>query len=287
MTEPDGLLNLLLRLCLVVFMAGSLLDMGLGLSAREALKGLRDLRFLTYDVVFGLLLGPLLAWLLTRIVPLEEPYAIGLLMLGMAPCAPFLPALVNRARGDMAYAPAMLLLTAIGTVPMMLLAAPLLLTGLTLDAWKIARPLVVMLLLPLLVGMLVFGAAPSFAGLIRPAIQRGAAVAAVALLALCLLLYGRGFIGSFGSFAIATQFLFLALLTAAGHFLARGLGPAQRSVLSLGLATRNVGAAVAPLLAAANVDPRAIVMVVLGVPVQIAWSFMAAAWFAREMRPRT
>ncbi|UPY39307.1 hypothetical protein LHU95_06330 [Sediminicoccus sp. KRV36] len=75
-----------------------MLEMGLGLSATEALKGLRNRHFLAYGAVFGLVLGPLLAWLLTRIVPLEEPYAVGLLMLGMAPCAPFLPALVTRAR---------------------------------------------------------------------------------------------------------------------------------------------------------------------------------------------
>lgn len=286
MNAPAGVLELSLRLCLFVFMAGSLLEMGLGLSAQEALKGLRDRRFLAHGVLFGLLLGPLLAWTLTRILPLEEPYAVGLLMLGMAPCAPFLPALVKRAGGDMAYAPAMLLLTAIGTVLMMTLAAPLLLTGLTLEAWTIARPLFVMVLLPLLVGMLVFGAAPGFAAAIRPSVRRGAAVAAIALLVLCLLLYGRGFADSLGSFAMGSQLLFLSLLTAVSHGCARGLGQAQRSVLSLGLAMRNVGAAIAPLLVAPAVDPRAIVMVALGVPVQLAWSLLAAAWFARDVPAR-
>ncbi|MBX9748358.1 MAG: hypothetical protein K5Q68_01970 [Roseococcus sp.] len=275
-----------MRLSLFVFMAGSLLEMGLGLSVKEALKGLRNRRFLAYGVVYGLLLGPVLAWLLTRIIPLDEPYAVGLLMLGMAPCAPFLPALVKQAHGDMAYVPAMLLLTALGTVAMMTLAAPLLLTGLTLKAWTIARPLVFMVLLPLLLGMLIFGATPRLAVAIRPAIRRCAAIAAVVLLVLCLVLYGRGFASSFGSFAIGTQFLFLGLLTAASYDLSPGLGQAQRSVMALGLATRNVGAAIAPLLAAPDVDPRTIVMVALGVPVQIAWSLMAAAWFARAARPR-
>ncbi len=52
----------------------------------------------------------------------------------------------------------------------------------------------------------------------------------------------------------------------------------------LGLGTRNVGAAVAPLLAAAELDPRATVMVVLGVPLQILVSLVAAAWFARDAK---
>ena len=88
-----------------------------------------------------------------------------------------------------------------------------------------------------------------------------------------------------GSFAIGAQFLFLGLLTATSYRFSRGLGQAQRSVLALGLATRNAGAAIAPLLAAPDIDQRAIVMVALGVAQQIACGLAAAAWFARDAQP--
>jgi BASS family bile acid:Na+ symporter len=284
-TELDVILTSALRVLLFIFMAGSLLEMGLGLSGRDALKGLRDPRFLTYGVAFSFVLGPLLAWVLTRIIPLDQPYAVGLLLLAMAPCAPFLPALVNRARGDIRYAPAMLLLSAIGTVVLMTAAAPLLVPDLALDAWTIARPLVIMVLLPLLVGMALFGFMPALAAAIRPGVKRGSTIAAVALLVLCVVMYGPDFISTIGSFAIGAQFLFLGLLTAISYRFSRGLGQAQRSVLALGLATRNVGAAIAPLLAAPDIDQRAIVMVALGVPLQIACGLVAAAWFARDAQP--
>jgi BASS family bile acid:Na+ symporter len=192
--------------------------------------------------------------------------------------------MVERARGDIGYAPAMLLLAAIGTLILMPLAVPLLIPGLAVDAWTIARPLFVMVLLPLALGLVLHRATPALAASLQPWVKRVAAVAAVALLALCAVLYGRGFASSFGSFAIGAQVLFLGLLTAAGYGLSRGLAQAQRSVLGLGLCTRNVGAAIAPLLAVPDIDQRAVVMVVLGVPLQLVCSVLAAAWFARDAR---
>lgn len=277
----DGILLPALKLLVLVFMAGSLLEMGLGLSVTDALTGLRNRIFLAYGVVFAFVIGPLLAWMLTRIIPLEPPYAIGLMLLGLTPCAPFLPVMVNRAQGDIGYAPAMLLLASVGTVVLMPVAVPLLVPGLAVDAWTIARPLLVMVFLPLLLGLALFHFAPSVADRTRPTVRRVAGIAAVALLALCAVIFGRGFVSTFGSFAIGTQVLFLGLLTAAGYGLPRGLTQAQRSVLGLGLGTRNLGAAIAPLLTVHGIDERAIVMVVLGVPLQILCSLLAAAWFAR------
>ncbi|PWS35200.1 hypothetical protein DFH01_23130 [Falsiroseomonas bella] len=284
MDGMDGALALALKVLLLIFMAGSLLEMGLGLSVTEALKGLRNPRFLAYGVLFAFILGPLVAWVLTRIIPLEEPYAAGLLLLAMAPCAPFLPMMVGRARGDIGYVPAMLLLSAVGTLILMPAGVPLLVPGLAVDAWTIARPLIVMVLLPLLAGLVLFRTAPGFAAAIRPRVKRVTGIAAIGLLALCVVMYGRGFASTFGSFAIGTQLLFLGLLTTAGYAFPRGLAQAQRSVLGLGLGTRNVGAAVAPLLAVADIDQRAIVMVVLGVPLQLLCSLVAAAWFARDAK---
>ena len=42
-------------------------------------------------LVWSWVVGPAFAYLLTRILPLAEPYAIGLLIFSLAPTAPFLP----------------------------------------------------------------------------------------------------------------------------------------------------------------------------------------------------
>lgn len=61
-----------------------------------------------------------------------------------------------------------------------------------------------------------------------------------------------------------------------------GLPPGQKSVISLGMATRNLGAAFAPLFAIPHVDHRAIVMVALGVPMQTIFSLLTAIWLGRH-----
>jgi hypothetical protein len=48
------------------------------------------------------------------------------------------------------------------------------------------------------------------------------------------------------------------------------------------MGTRNIGAALAPILGARDLDPRAMVMIALGVPVTLILSLVAARWFARR-----
>ncbi len=93
------ILDLALKVSLVIFMVGNLLDMGLRLKLREALGGLQNVRFVVLSVLWGFVLCPALAYSLTKVIPLDSPYAIGMILLGMAPCAPFLPMMVDKARG--------------------------------------------------------------------------------------------------------------------------------------------------------------------------------------------
>ncbi len=278
------MLDLLMKVSLVLFMAGSLLDMGLGLKLRDALIGLRDVRFLGFGLVFGFGFGPVLALILTWVIPLEPSYAIGLLLIGLTPCAPFLPGMVTRARGDMNYAAAMLLLAAVGTVVILPLAVPFVAPSLTADVWSIAKPLLVVVLLPLILGIAIFARAPAAAATIRPVVKTVTAAATIAVLILCAVLYGKGFVSTFGSYAIGAQIVFFTVITAASYLLSGGLSQSRRSVLALGMCTRNVGAAMVPLFSAAAVDQSAMIMVVLGVPMQLVFSLLAAHWFARDAR---
>ncbi len=52
-------------------MVGNLLDMGLLLKLREAIAALRDVRFVTLSLLWGFILLPGLAYLLTVVVPLD------------------------------------------------------------------------------------------------------------------------------------------------------------------------------------------------------------------------
>ena len=146
-------LQSLLTISIVIFMVVSLLDLGLRLKLREALEGLRNVRFVMLSVLFGFIICPALAYLLATAIPLAPPYAMGMILLGMTPCSPFLPTMVDRARGDSAYAGAFTLLASVVTVAYMPLAVPVMVTGLTEDAWTIAKPLLFFVLAPTAIGM--------------------------------------------------------------------------------------------------------------------------------------
>ena len=275
----------LLKISVALFMASNFLDMGLRLDPQEALRGLRNVRFVALTLLWGFVLGPAMAYAITRIVPLEYPYAIGLILLGMTPGAPFLPLIVEKAKGDLGYCAAFLLLSSVGTVVFMPFAVPLMVQGLTVTAWSIARPLVMVLLAPLAIGMWILRASVPLAGRIRPLVKKAASVATLSVIALCIIVYGKGLLGVASSFAVASQLIFFCCVTALHHLLRFGLRNEQKIVLSTGMATRNLGAAVAPLLSAPTIDQRATVMVVLGLPIMAVFALAAARIFVRRAAP--
>jgi BASS family bile acid:Na+ symporter len=273
------ILTVALKISLVLFMAGNLLEMGLKLDPQNALRGLRDVRFVALTMLWGFVLGPALAYAITRVLPLAPPYAMGLILMGMAPCAPFLPMLVGKARGDLGYTAAFMLLTAAGTVVFMPLAVPFMIPGLDVGPWAIARPLLIMVLLPLALGMAVLRLSPPVAGKARPVIKGATLVATIATAILCVVVYGKGLLGITGSLAVASQVLFFVPVTAVSYWLGVGLPNDRRIVLSAGMATRNLGAALAPLFAMPSVDQRAVVMVVLGLPLMVVFARLSIRWF--------
>jgi bile acid:Na+ symporter, BASS family len=270
------------NIVVVVFTVGNLAAMGLELNVRDAIKALQNTRFVVLVFVWSWVVGPAFAYLLSKILPLAEPYAIGLLLAGPAPCAPFYPLVVRKARGDVAFAAALLLLTAVGTVVLMPLMLPLMIKGLTVSAWAIAKPLLTLVLTPLLIGIALRVYAAPVADKLFPVVKRIAGLFTVLVLALVLVLYGKAMLDSMGSFAIGTQLLFLGGMALVSYQVGFGLQQKQRSIVALGMGTRNIAAVFAVLMAIPNPDPRLVVMVVLVVPLSVIVAFVAALVFAKQ-----
>ena len=275
-------LQILFKISMVLFMAGNLLDMGLRLELQEALAGLRNVRFVVLILLWGFVLCPALAYLLTRVIPMDPGYGIGLILLAMAPGAPYLPMVVDKSRGDLGYAAATMLMTAVGTVVFMPIAVPLLTTGLTASAWTIAKPLLFFILIPFAIGIAVHFAWEPVSAKLHPFVKTTTTIATLVLVVVVFAIYGKQFISAVGSYEIAAQIVFLAVVTTASYRLRLGLAPNQKSVLVLGLVSRNIGAAAAPLLAVSGVDQRSLIMVTLALPITVLWSFLVAIWFGRR-----
>lgn len=257
-----------------------MLATGLRLTPPTIIEPLRDVRFVALALGLNFVLAPTFAWLLTVVVPLDQGHAIGLLLLGGAAGAPFLPKVVETARGDPALAAALMGLLTLGTILFLPFALPLMIPGLQADPWSIARPLVLLIVLPLAVGMFVKSCASTFAGGAAPVLARIGNAALVLVFVLLLALNARALLGVLGSGAIFAALLYFVGLFVIGWLLG---GPQSevRGVLGLATTSRNFGAALVP---AANSfsDPKITVMIIVGAIVCLIVSFLAAGWLRRR-----
>lgn len=260
-----------------LFMVGNLAAIGLELDVHSAMAPLRDPQFVGLVMLWDWVLCPGAAWLLAELVPMDGSYGLGLVLIGMAPAAPFLPMMVRRAHGDLAAAAAFMLVGVVGTVVFMPLALPVLAPGFAIATWAIARPLLVLVLLPLMAALAIRTAAPAVADRLQRPVKLIGNLATVALLIVVTILYKDGFVAAVGSYAIGTQLLFAVGSVIGAYMLGARLPAAQRRTLTLGVCTRNLGAAMAPLLEVES-DPRTTVMVALAVPITLLVAFVSARW---------
>src|SRR5512136_1830862 len=275
-------LDKILNITIVIFMVGNLLEVGLRLQVAEALAALRNARFLVISLLWCFVLGPALAVLLTKIIPLAEPYALGLVLLGMAPCSPAIPMMMKKSGGSLAYMSAFMVLAYVGTVVLMPFMVPLLAKGFTADPWTIAKPLLFFIAIPLVIGIAIRRAAETFAEKAAPIVKNVTSLGTIILCADLIWLYRVELLSAVGTYAIGTQILYYALLGTASYLLGFGLSYEQKTPMVLGICTRNVGPAIAPLFAVAGAPQGAITMCILGIFLGAILSGFAAAAVLRR-----
>jgi BASS family bile acid:Na+ symporter len=269
-------------IAVVIFTVANLAAMGLELNLRDALKTLRSAHAIGLILLWGWVVGPALAWLIIRVLPLAEAHAAGLLLISLAPTAPFFPMMVRQARGDMSFAGAFMIVSTLGTVLFLPLLAPLLIKGLMVSTWSLAKPLIFMVLLPLLIGGANRVFAPNAAEKLFPVVKKIDGIFLLVVLTFTLVLYGRDMLSTVGSFAPGAQVLFFVAITAMSYKIHFGLGQQQRSAMALGMCTRNIAAVFAAYFGITNPPPGLLVMVVLVVPLAAIVAFAAARLFARS-----
>ncbi len=270
------------KIVVMIFTVSNLAAMGLELNAKEAVNALKNARFVLLILVWGWVVGPAIAYLLTKVIPLSEPHAAGLLLISMAPTAPFFPLMVSKARGDMSSAGAFILVATVGTVVFLPLMVPLMIKGLTVNTWALAKPLLTMVLLPLMVGFAIRVYKEPVADKIFPVVKKIGGLFLLITAVLTFWLYWREMLSALGSFAVGAQVLLFALITVASYKVGFGLKQGQRSAMALGMCTRNIAAVFVAYFGITNPDPGVFVMIVLVVPLALIVAVIAARIFAKQ-----
>jgi BASS family bile acid:Na+ symporter len=237
------LLTLIAQVSGLLFIVTSMLAMGMSLTMSQILEPLKNARLVILVLLANFVLVPLWAYVLTLVLPLGQPLQIGLMVLATAAGAPFLPKLVQGAKGNVAFGVGMMVLLMVVTILYMPIVLPLLLPGVSVNPWDIAKSLIILMLVPLALGMLFKSHSPDSAEHWQPVMNKTSTVSVLVLLVVGLGLNISNIINLIGSFGLLAILLLVGGSLLIG-FLLGGGDPATRSVMGLGTAQRNISAAI-------------------------------------------
>ena len=227
----------------LLFVVTSMLSMGLSLTMATIVQPLKNARLVILALLANFLLVPLLAYVITLVIPLEQSLQIGLIVLATAGGAPFLPKLVQGAKGNVAFGVGLMVLLMVVTIVYVPIVLPLLLSGVSVNPWDIAQSLIVTMLVPLAIGLLIKSHSPDAAEHWAPVMSKISGLAILILLVVGLSLNVSNILGLIGTGGILALLLFIFGSLLIGLVLG-GRDPGVRSVMGLGTAQRNVAAAI-------------------------------------------
>lgn len=255
---------------------------GTSVSVGAVLADLRERRLVLMALLGNLVLVPLLALGLTRVMPVTEPAQNALILLGVCAGVPMMTRLTILAHGERPFSIGIMILLMTSTVVYAPLVLPRLLPQVTVTSGDIAESLSVAMLLPLVAGLVARGRYPQLAHLsetlahiARPCMAIGMTAGIVAA--------WHDLVGTLGSWMLVSAILLGLGGLAVGWLLSWHAPPGDRQVAALGTGMRNFPAAL--LIAGRDFDPDTLVMVSAGAFMLMAIMLIVAGEIGRTLRP--
>ena len=248
MTE---ILNVIAQLAGLVFVVGSMLAMGLSLTVPQIIQPLKNARLVILALVANFILVPALAYGLTAIIPVSEGQRIALILLATAAGAPFLPKLAQAAKADKAFSVGLMVLLMVVTVIYLPIVLPLLLSGVKVNPWDIAKSLIVTMLIPLAIGLFIKARYSDTALHLQPTFAQASNTSLMLMMGILLVLNVRNILAAIGTGGILAGIIFIVVSFVIGYLLG-GPGSDTKAVLGLGTGQRNIAAAL--VVAGQNFD---------------------------------
>ena len=239
----DDVLMAITKVSALVFVISSMLAMGMSLTMNQIIAPLKNLKLVLISLAVSFVAIPFLAWGVAEVFGLSQDMATGMLIVGMAAGAPFLPKLVSTAKGDVPLGVGLMVLLMVVTVVYIPVVLPLVLQGVEVSAWDIASSLITMMLLPLGVGLLMKARWSGMADELQPHMSQASSIAILFMLVGGVILSWSNIVAAVGTGGLLAALVFVLGSLAIGMLSGTGAPMAVRSTLGLGAAQRNVSAA--------------------------------------------
>ena len=243
------------------FVVSTMLNVGLTQTLAAILGHLTRWRFVARMLLANFVLVPLLMIVILRLTSFDPALDAGLLIFALCAGAPFLIKLTQRAGHDVALGAAVMMLLMAVTVVYVPILLPAILEGISVDAWAIARSLLVQLILPVAVGMLTVRFLPDLAKAVQPWIAKLGNYALYVVIGATLIGYFPDMLDIVGTGAILVALAFVAAAFGIGYLMGAGKDHLE-DVGGLGTAQRNTAAGL--IIASQNfANPDVLVMLTL------------------------
>lgn len=277
----NEILETLAQLSVLVFVVGSMFSLGLSLTMQQIIDPLKNTRIVILAFVANFILIPALAYGLAILFNLDDTLTVGLILLSTAAGAPFLPKLVDVAKGNIAFSVGLMVLLMVVTIIYLPLVLPLLLGDVEVSAWDIAQSLIIMMLIPLAVGLFIKARYEDTADKIQPPFGMAANISLITLAVLGLVLNFSSMIALVGTFGILAGIIFILVALIIGYLMG-GSDPRDKSVMGLGTAQRNISAAL--VVAAQNFSTEVITYVMVIAIISLVILMPAAGEIGKRMQ---
>lgn len=233
-----GLASVLLFLTTLMFLTGLEVTF-----RQEVLAATRHYGLLARSLLANLVFVPILAIIFTNLAHLPREIVIGILLMAAAPGVPFLSRMAGTAKGNVAFAVALMFVLQVASVVTTPVTLNLILP--VEEATKVPfvraiATLIMFQLLPLVLGMIVKHKAESLAGVL----QRPVRVLSTLGLVGTILLFVLPRLDVLGTVAGGGALLIMLILVVVAWPIGWALGGADasiRKVLAIGTSLRNVG----------------------------------------------
>jgi len=244
-----------------IFVISTMLNVGLTQKPSDIAKHLNNWSFVLKMLLANFVFAPLLMVVALYFAPFDPALKAGLLIFSLGAGARLLIKLTQTAEHEIALGAAVMMLLMVVTVGFMPVVLPMILSGISVDAWVVARSLLLQLLLPIGVGMLAAQFMPTLMKKAQPWVGRLGNVALYALIVVTLVGYYPNLFNIIGTGAFMVGLAFVAAAFGLGYLAGAGKDHLE-DVGGLGTAQRNTAAGV--IIAVENFkDPNVFVMLTL------------------------
>jgi len=230
------IIEILFKVFMFAFVSGSMISLGLGLTISQLIEPFKNIRMVILSIVANFVIVPLFALGMVWVLPVSEGVRVGILLLSISGGAPFIPKVVEIAKGKITGAIGLMLLLLILTMFFMPMAVPLMFPGASVSAWSIARLLLFSMLIPLALALFIRARFPDIAKRIQPFFAKLTNFTIVVLIVIVAYIYTKVIVSN--TSALPVIFLFFLGAMGIGYFTG-GKNRNARITLSVGTGLRN------------------------------------------------